>query len=273
MLLTKKDILLLKNLPDQTPSMFTVDYGLRSVNAIRNDNKINLENYSFSLSGKFKDDLCYLVNSEGIHPIAFFDEKTKKHYKLLATPDWPTTAISSVPMHRVASPKIDSENKITSLQPHGKILDTCTGMGYTAILCAKTCREIYTFEKDPNMIFLAKLNPCSEKLFSAPNIKIHEKDINTAIYSLPSDFFDYIVHDPPTYKMAPDLFSEKFYKELHRILKIHGKMFHYVPLYRIKSGYDFPSTIARKLKSVCFDVSAFNEKTSGFICRKRKLNS
>jgi predicted methyltransferase len=72
--------------------------------------------------------------------IKFFDEKTKKFYKLIPTSTWPTLEISGIHMHRIkkVDPKTDTELKLKALgRIYGVVLDICTGLGYTAILAAR----------------------------------------------------------------------------------------------------------------------------------------
>jgi len=56
--------------------------------------------------------------------VKFFDEKTKKFYKLISTKTWPTLEISGIHMHRIkeVDPKTDTELKIKSLgKIYGKV--------------------------------------------------------------------------------------------------------------------------------------------------------
>lgn len=73
--------------------------------------------------------------------IKFYSDETKKFYKLVKTKTWPTVLISEIRMHRTdkIDPKIDTELKIKSITPiFGNVLDTCMGLGYTAILSTKS---------------------------------------------------------------------------------------------------------------------------------------
>jgi len=93
--------------------------------------------------------------------VKLFDKKTNKFYKLIPTSTWPTLEISGIHMHRIkdVDPKTDTELKIKSLgKIYGKILDICTGLGYTAILAArkKSVEKVVTIEKDENVIKIAK---------------------------------------------------------------------------------------------------------------------
>jgi predicted methyltransferase len=209
-----------------------------------------------------------LLHGQELKPIAFFSEESNKFYKLLPTQDWPTVCIGSVPMHRVNSPRKDAENKIDLLKPYGSVLDTCMGLGYTAILAAKTAQAVITFEQDENISFMAKINPLSQELFSAKNIEIRPGDISLEIKKVKDAYFDCIIHDPPTFKLSPQLYSISFYQELKRVLKKGGRFFHYTPLYKVRQGVNFPAKIKEKLKNTGFAITAVSRETGGIVCKK-----
>jgi predicted methyltransferase len=200
----------------------------------------------------------------------FFSKSSQRTYKLLPTVDWPTIVIGSVPMHRISrmSPRQDSFKKIALLKPQGLVLDTCMGLGYTAILAALQSKRVYTFEIDKDVYFMAKRNPLSRDLFKRSNIEIKQKDISQYIKKFDDNFFDCIIHDPPTFKISPLLYSVSFYEQLYRVLKRAGKMFHYTPFYGIRRGIDFPSRIKAKLKEAKFRISCFKPEQGGIICQK-----
>src|SRR5262249_7640496 len=70
----------------------------------------------------------------------------------------PTTLVAGLPMHRIkdTDPWADSQAKIATLAPvSGRVLDTATGLGYTAILAARTAGEVVTIELDPAALEIA----------------------------------------------------------------------------------------------------------------------
>ncbi|MCK4912837.1 MAG: SAM-dependent methyltransferase [Candidatus Omnitrophica bacterium] len=269
MIITKKEVDYIKKRSKNEPFSLMVDFGQREVEVIREEDKAIFNGLTIlDLKEKIKDNFCYLLDDQGVRKITFFSEETNKFYKLVPTSDWPTIAISSVPMHRLSSPKKDTENKINLLKPFGHVLDTCMGPGYTAILAAKKAKKVITFEKDDNIYGLAKINPLSQELFSAENIEICMSDVNLGIKELEDDCFDCIIHDPPTFKLAGELFSQDFYGQLIRVLKSNRKMFHYTPLYKVKQGVDFPAQIEKRLKKAGFNGIKYSQKAVGFLCQK-----
>jgi predicted methyltransferase len=269
MILTKKEFEYIKKQRVGQQFLLKVDFGLREVKAVRWKEKVVFdEGLFFNAREKIKDKYCYLVNREGVKEVAFFSSQTNRFYKLMPTNDWPTISISSVPMHRRLSPRQDTQNKIDLIKPYGGVLDTCMGLGYTAIMASKTARTVITCEADENVVFMAGINPLSEELFSSSNIEIREFDVSLEIKKFDAGYFDCIIHDPPTFKMAPQLYTVNFYKDLFAVLKEGGKLFHYTPLYKVKAGFDFPSRIEKKLKAAGFKVDKFSKEACGFLCRR-----
>ena len=267
MIITKKEWDYILNAPGEHFKV-KVDFGLKEVDVwVSKETVVFAGVSSISIGEKVKDNFCYLINDNKIEPLAYFSDSTNRFYKLTPTADWPTISIGSVPMHKLSSPKSDTENKINMLKPYGRVLDTCMGLGYSAILASRDAKVI-TFEKDENVYNLAKLNPVSGELFSSGNIEIKMADVSSAIKEFGESHFDCIIHDPPTFKLAPELFTEGFYKELYRVLKEKGRLFHYTPLYKISQGYDFPSKIEKKLKKTGFKVLDFQPAKGGIVCKK-----
>ena len=158
---------------------------------------------------------------------------------------FPTINLGGFTMHRVSgdnmNPDKDTKNKIATLQLEDtfntdvKILDTCMGLGYTAIAAARIVNrnsggEVYTCEYDDASIAMCAHNPWSRELYdgSLPITAFHG-DMCELINNFDNESFDYIVHDPPARALCrTDLYSLDFYQSLYRILKKKGKAFHYI---------------------------------------------
>ncbi|GBC71925.1 Polyamine aminopropyltransferase [Candidatus Calditenuaceae archaeon HR02] len=145
----------------------------------------------------------------------------------------PTLEIDGIHMHRVKDvyPEEDAYLKVknaSSRLRNSVVLDTCTGLGYTAIWAAKLgASTIITVEKDVNVLKIAEINPWSWELDSG-NITIVNDDTSRLIYSLPEEAFHVVIHDPPRFSLAGELYSGEFYAELFRILRPGGILIHYV---------------------------------------------
>jgi predicted methyltransferase len=134
-------------------------------------------------------------------------------------------------MHRIkdVDPWQDTQRKIAAIAPvSGAVLDTATGLGYTAILAARSAESVTTIELDPGAQAMARLNPWSQELFTSPKITQIMGDAYEAAPTLASESFERIIHDPPTFSLAGELYSGAFYRELYRILKRGGRLFHYI---------------------------------------------
>ncbi len=228
----------------------------------------------FSEFRKCKEDTIYLIEENALFSVDFFGKESNIFYKLKPTKDWPTLTLSSVPMHRFRhmSPKEDTKTKIDEIKPvRGTILDTCCGLGYTSGMSAKEkeTKKVIVFEKDKNVLEIAKYNPYSEDLFSNKKIEIRNEDVFLGIKKLGSGFFDRIVHDPPTVSFAPLLYSTEFYKELFRVAKTGSILYHYCPNPGKTKGNKFWSTIKTKLEKAGFVEVFYHEKSSGIRALKK----
>jgi predicted methyltransferase len=205
--------------------------------------------------------------------ISFFDEKTKKFYKLVHTNTWPTLEISGIHMHRIkeVDPKTDSELKLKALgRIYGTVLDICTGLGYTAILAArrKSVKKVVTIEKDENVLKIAKQNEFSKELFENPKIEIIVGDAFEEIKKFEDESFDFIIHDPPRISLAPELYSFKFYLELARVLRKKGKLFHYVGEPGKFSRKNFMKGIIKRILLAGFKKVIKVKEARGLIAKK-----
>ena len=163
---------------------------------------------------------------------------------LLPTKHTPSMLIAGFTMHRIVDidPMQDTLKKIATLVPiTGRVLDTATGLGYTAIEAAKTAEQVVTIELDPGAQEIARLNPWSRSLFDNPKIRQIMGDANEVVPTFENDSFSAILHDPPVFSLAGELYSGAFYRELYRILKRGGRLFHYIGNLESKSS----GTVAR----------------------------
>jgi hypothetical protein len=174
-------------------------------------------------------------------------------------PTFEIDGIKMLPTARV-SPYADAQRKVGLIQPRGKhILDTCGGLGYFAAWClAGEAAQVISFEKNPNVIWLRSLNPWSPA--SDGRLVLSEGDISTQIPALPSASFDAMLHDPPRFGIAGELYSQAFYEQLARVLKPRGKLFHYTGSpNKLTSGRDVPNEVARRLRLAGFTTELIGD--------------
>jgi len=217
-----------------------------------------------------KDDgTVYFVRDGHVFKAAIAGEH---FYKLVPTIP-PTIEINGIRMHRTkdTNPLWDTRAKIKAVElKEGEfVLDTCMGLGYTAIESAKRGAHVITVEKDPNVIELAKLNPWSYEVFHSQNIQVIQGDVFEVIRKFRDETFDVIIHDPPRFSLAGELYSEEFYAELFRVLKPGGRIFHYVgnPGKKFRRK-DLQRGVMERLRKVGFKNVKKVEEALGVVGRK-----
>ena len=198
---------------------------------------------------------CFVVENGAIREIRVYSESIGRVYSLMPTAGAPTLLISGIPMHRIkgADPWSDTLAKIKAISPVvGRVLDTATGLGYTAIAAAKTAEAIVTIELDPAVLDVARFNPWSRALFTNQKITQRIGDSFDVVSEFEDGFFTRIVHDPPMFSLAGELYSEDFYRELRRVLRRGGKLFHYIGNPESKSGQSVTAGVIRRLQRAGF---------------------
>jgi uncharacterized protein len=198
---------------------------------------------------------CYYVENNASKAIKGFSEFSGRFYGLMPTDSAPTMLISGIPMHRIkdTNPHQDTINKIKAIAPvKGDVLDTTTGLGYTAIEAAKTARHVTTIEIDPMAQEIARLNPWSQALFNNPKITQVIGDAFDEIKGFDAGSFSVIIHDPPMFSLAGDLYSLEFYQQAFRMLKHSGRIFHYIGDPQSKTGARVTKGVLRRLQEAGF---------------------
>jgi predicted methyltransferase len=160
-------------------------------------------------------------------------------------------------MHRIkgTDPLRDTLTKVRAAAPlRGRVLDISTGLGYTAIEAAKSAQveEVVTIEIDPTTLAIARRNPWSRALFADPKIRQIVGDAYEVLPELPDESFTRIIHDPPVFSLAGELYSGAFYRELHRVLRRNGRLFHYIGSLESKAGAGIARGVVRRLKEAGF---------------------
>jgi len=192
--------------------------------------------------------------------------KTNKTYKLAPTqPNHaPMLVIAGIRMHCISEmpPEKNAEAivNILKIKRGWNVLDICTGLGYTAIAAAKRGANVTSIEKDENVIELMKINPWSKPFFDL-GVKLIRGDAFEVLPKL--EKFDAVIHDPPRFALAPELYSLEFYKELAKHTK---QMFHYTgnpgARYRRKR---FLKGVSERLREAGWKPR-YNKRLQGFFC-------
>ena len=205
-----------------------------------------------------KDRTVYYWTDGSFEPVARF---TGSLIKLVPTP-WgpPTFEIDGIKMLPTAqvSPYADAERKVGLIRPRDKrILDTCGGLGYFAAWCLRgQAARVVSFELNPDVIWLRTLNPWSPG--ADARLSLTQGDVAAAIEQLATGSFDAILHDPPRFGIAGDLYSQRFYDQMARVLTRKGRLFHYTGSpNKLSSGRDLPAEVAQRLRRAGF-ATEFN---------------
>jgi uncharacterized protein len=215
--------------------------------------------------------VCFAIEECTAVKIQRFSEVRNRINVLLPTAGAPTVLISGVQMHRVrdVDPWEDTELKIRTIAPvTGRVLDTCTGLGYTAIAAARTAAEVVTIELDPAMLEVARLNPWSRPLFESPHIRQIVGDACEEVPALGAGSFGRIVHDPPMFNLAGDLYSGEFYRALYRLLAPRGRLYHYIGDPESRSGRSVTNGALRRLQEAGFSRVVRKPQAFGLLAYK-----
>jgi predicted methyltransferase len=216
---------------------------------------------------------CFVVEDNTARRIQRFSEQLNRFYSLMPTDGPPTVLIAGFSMHRIkgTDPRRDTLAKVRTLTPlRGRVLDTSTGLGYTAIEAAKTAEQVVTIELDPTTLMIARLNPWSQALFDNPKIQQLIGDSFDVLPELADHAFARIIHDPPTFSLAGQLYSGAFYQQLFRVLKPSGRLFHYIGNLESKTGHGLLRGVVRRLKESGFERIVRRPEAFGLVAYKER---
>jgi predicted methyltransferase len=252
----------------------SLDLGLSSTRVDIGPTSWNWNQQRFPYIAGCKDRSVYRWTGTGFEPISHYGTAL---IKLVPTPWGPPTfeidGIKMLPTARV-SPYEDAMHKVALIEPRGKvILDTCAGLGYFAAWSLRGgAARVHSFEKNPDVLWLRSHNPWSpDSPWSREQrgaLTLVQADITTAIRDFPAASFDAILHDPPRFGIAGELYSQEFYEHLARVLKGLGKLFHYVGApNKLSRGRDLRREVGRRLQQAGFDTTYSGD---GILARREK---
>lgn len=218
-----------------------------------------------------EENACFTVGDGHPEKVQFYSQEFGRVYTLMPTEGAPAMLVSGVPMHRIKGiePHEDTLRKMRAVAPvRGRVLDTATGLGYTAIEAAKTADEVVTIELDPTALEVARLNPWSALLFDNPKVHQLTGDSAELVRAFEPESFDCVIHDPPALSLAGELYSGEFYAQLLRVLKPGGRLFHYVGDPESRSGAKATAGVIRRLKEAGFRGIVRRPEAFGVVARK-----
>lgn len=200
-----------------------------------------------------KTQRIYLCSDGEMVPL---EDRSYGYYKLVPTSGAPLLEISGVKMHisKGTDPFVSaSEMAKQAVSKGDKVLDCCSGLGYAAIAAHRLgASEVLTIELSPEVIGLRAQNPWSNDL-GKEGIVQRQGSSFELITTMPAISFDAVVHDPPRFSLAGELYSEEFYREIFRVLRPGGRLFHYTGNpHVVKKGSSFVDGVIRRLKAAGF---------------------
>jgi predicted methyltransferase len=188
--------------------------------------------------------------------LAVLEIRDDGYYKLVPTEQAPLLEISGVKMHisKGINPFESAGQMAAQVVKKGaRVLDTCSGLGYAAVAALRLgTRGVVSVERSATVMALRQKNPWSQGLFVA-GIQLVHADVDAYIRELAAESFDAVIHDPPRFSLAGELYGERFYREIYRVLKRRGALFHYTGNpHVVKRGSSFVDQAARRLRAAGF---------------------
>jgi predicted methyltransferase len=237
----------------QATAQCSLDLG-RSVTQVQpNLDRWQLNDITYPYPDRCKDRTIYCWTGSAFEPVSRFSGSLIK----LVPTEWgaPTFEIDGIKMLPTArvSPFEDALRKVDLVSPRGKVvLDTCAGLGYFAHWCLhRGAARVLSYEKNENVIWLRNLNPWSPA--ADDRLTLTLADIAQEISSMSDHCVDAILHDPPRFGIAGELYSQEFYDQLSRVIRPGGLLFHYTGTpNKLTSGRDVQVEVAKRLKQAGF---------------------
>jgi predicted methyltransferase len=207
---------------------------------------------------KLKDRTIYYWDGEDFSSVSCFSGSLIK----LVPTEWdaPTFEIDGIKMLPTSkeSPYDDARRKVALIEPRGKVvLDTCGGLGYFAACCLEAgVARIQSFEKNADVLWLRTINPWSpdpDAPSSGGRLHLTHADVSQAITQIADASVDALLHDPPRFGIAGELYSQVFYDHLARVVRRGGRLFHYTGSpNKLTSDRDVPREVEKRLEKAGF---------------------
>ena len=200
-----------------------------------------------------KTQRIYLCSEGDLVPL---EDRSSGYYKLVPTAGAPLLEISGVKMHisKGTDPFVSASEMAQQVVRKGdKVLDCCSGLGYAAIAAHRLgASEVLSIELSREVMGLRAQNPWSNDLGQEGIVQRYGNSFEL-IGTMPATSFDSVIHDPPRFSLAGELYSEEFYREIFRVLRRDGRLFHYTGNpHVVKKGSSFIDGVIRRLKAAGF---------------------
>ena len=244
----------------------------KGLSSVRISTDLNISEHEFSLSEQGlildeenilsieqlkkiikKTQRIYLCSDGDMDPL---EDRSSGYYKLAPTAGAPLLEISGVKMHisKGTDPFTSaSEMAQQAVLKRDNVLDCCSGLGYAAIAAHRLgASEVLTIELSPQVMGLRAQNPWSKDLGNEGIVQRQGSSFEL-IKTMPTASFDAVIHDPPRFSLAGELYGEEFYREIFRVLRKGGRLFHYTGNPHVmKKGSSFVDGVIRRLQAAGF---------------------
>ena len=236
----------------------SLDLGISNGNALLGADAWQWRGLHYPYPHAVKDRTIHYWDGDAFSPVSRYAGSLIK----LVPTEWgaPTFEIDGIKMLPTAkqSPFEDARRKVALIEPRGKVvLDTCGGLGYFTACCLEAgAARIHSFEKNADVLWLRTLNPWSPDPDATANggrLQLVHADVSQAITQIADTSVGALLHDPPRFGIAGELYSQTFYDQLARVLRRGGRLFHYTGSpNRLTSGRDVPREVAKRLEKAGF---------------------
>jgi len=236
----------------------SLDLGRSNGNAMLQADAWQWRDRHYPYPAKLKDRTIFYWDGDEFAPVSRYAGSLIK----LVPTEWgaPTFEIDGIKMLPTSkeSPFEDARRKVALIEPRGKVvLDTCGGLGYFAACCLEAgVARIQSFEKNADVLWLRTLNPWSpdpDAPTSGGRLQLTHGDVSQAVTQIADASMDALLHDPPRFGIAGELYSQAFYDQLARVLRRGGRLFHYTGSpNKLTSGRDVPREVATRLEKAGF---------------------
>ncbi|MCD6301353.1 MAG: methyltransferase domain-containing protein [Staphylothermus sp.] len=257
----------------------TLDMGITWKEACIEDNKIIVNNEEILLDNiiiKEPDRVLYYKDHNLFYEVIRRTATGFYKLKAISLDKAPTVEINGIHMHKIKGldPWNDARRKVIAakIRKGDIVLDTCMGLGYTAIHAVlRGAHRVYTVEVDENIIWIAEHNPWSHGLLDEKITIIHD-DICNTIKEFDDSSIDRIIHDPPRFsKSTGNLYSYELYREFYRVLKPGGIIYHYTGEPRRHGTPSILKGISERLRKAGFYPVYYRGDVEGYIGMKPRL--
>lgn len=202
-----------------------------------------------------RGNVVFAIDAEGPYPIEIRDSGYVKLVPAETGFGPPTFEISGIKMHRTKGidPYEDAHTKAgAAVRRNDTVLDTCGGFGYTAIWARRLgAEEVISVEVNPDIVALRRYNPWSKEYLEDAAIEKIEGDAADVVHDFDPGYFDSILHDPPRFTLAENLYSSEFLESLISILRPGGTLAFYTgEPYRAARGQSFVDNLLKRMRKL-----------------------